>query len=384
MKKLPAITALALALISGLAQADRLEDIRKAGVLRVASFDSNPPFGFVDAKSKQIEGLDVDYAKALADKLGVRLQVLPTNPANRIPLLTANKVDLVLANFTITPERAQQVDFSIPYFSSGQQFIVKKGTLTSPEVLNKWRVGVDKGTVNEGVLREKFPGAKVIAYDDTPFAFTALRNGQVQAITQDGPKLIGLLANVPDRDKYEVPPFTISNDLIGVGIPKGEKALTEFVDKSLRELEQDGQAQKIYDTWFGPQTKTPLARLYKIGDKSRRPASPARPARLTSLRRVFRSTRRNPAHVRRTSRPAVPALVARRLPADPRSCPAQLPARHPDRRPPGHRPAVAPAPAVLAGARLPGAVPQYPAAGAAVLLVLRRSRAAAGGAGEAG
>lgn len=138
MKKLPAITALALALISGLAQADRLEDIRKAGVLRVASFDSNPPFGFVDAKSKQIEGLDVDYAKALADKLGVRLQVLPTNPANRIPLLTANKVDLVLANFTITPERAQQVDFSIPYFSSGQQFIVKKGTLTSPEVLNKW------------------------------------------------------------------------------------------------------------------------------------------------------------------------------------------------------------------------------------------------------
>ena len=154
MKKLPAITALALALISGLAQADRLEDIRKAGVLRVASFDSNPPFGFVDAKSKQIEGLDVDYAKALADKLGVRLQVLPTNPANRIPLLTANKVDLVLANFTITPERAQQVDFSIPYFSSGQQFIVKKGTLTSPEVLNKWRVGVDKGTVNEGVLRE--------------------------------------------------------------------------------------------------------------------------------------------------------------------------------------------------------------------------------------
>lgn len=268
MKKLTAVAALALAVISGLAHADRLDDIKKAGVLRVAAFDSNPPFGFVDAKSKQIEGLDVDYAKALADKLGVKLQVLPTNPANRIPLLTANKVDLVLANFTITPERAEQVDFSIPYFSSGQQFIVRKGSLKSPDELNKWRVGVDKGTVNEGVLREKFPGAKVIAYDDTPFAFTALRNGQVQAITQDGPKLIGLLANVPDKDKYEVPPFTISNDLIGVGIPKGEKALAEFVNQSFTELEAQGQAQKIYDTWFGPDTKTPLARLYKIGDKS--------------------------------------------------------------------------------------------------------------------
>ncbi|WP_454255700.1 ABC transporter substrate-binding protein [Pseudomonas sp. Marseille-Q8238] len=268
MKKLTAVTALALAILSGFAHADRLEDIKKSGVLRVAAFDSNPPFGFVDAKSKQIEGLDVDYAKAIADKLGVKLQLQPTNPANRVPLLVANKVDLVLANFTITPERAEQINFSIPYFSSGQQFIVKKGTLKSPEDLNKWRVGVDKGTVNEGVLREKFPGAKVVAYDDTPFAFTALRNGQVQAITQDGPKLIGLLANVPDKDKYEVPAFTISDDLIGVGVPKGETALTEFVNETLRELEADGQAQKIYDTWFGPNTKTPLARLFKIGDKS--------------------------------------------------------------------------------------------------------------------
>jgi len=267
MKKLTALTALSLALLSGIAHADRLDDIKKSGVLRVAAFDSNPPFGFIDTKTKQIEGLDVDYAKAIAAKLGVKLQLLPTNPANRVPLLVANKVDLVLANFTITPERAQQVNFSTPYFASGQQFIVKKGTLTSQDQLNTWRVGVDKGTVNEGVLREKFPGAKVVAYDDTPFAFTALRNGNVQAITQDGPKLIGLLANVPDRDKYEVPPFTISNDLIGVGLPKGETALTDFVNQTLVGLEKDGQAQKIYDTWFGPQTNTPLARLFKIGDK---------------------------------------------------------------------------------------------------------------------
>ena len=124
MKKITALTALTLAVLSGLAHADRLDDIKKAGVLRVASFDSNPPFGFVDATSKQIEGLDVDYAKAIADKLGVKLQLQPTNPANRVPLLLSNKVDLVLANFTITPERAEQVNFSIPYFASGQLFIV--------------------------------------------------------------------------------------------------------------------------------------------------------------------------------------------------------------------------------------------------------------------
>ena len=107
----------------------------------------------------------------------------------------------------------------------------------------------------------------MIAYDDTPFAFTALRNGNVQAITQDGPKLIGLLANVPDKENYEIPPFSISDDLIGIGIPKGEENLKAFVDETLLALEEAGVAEKIYNTWFGPESNTPLQRIYKIGDK---------------------------------------------------------------------------------------------------------------------
>ena len=257
-----------LALASTPAWADRLDDIRKAGVLRVAAFDANPPFGFVDAKTRKIVGLDVDVANELAKKLAVRLELVPTNPANRIPLLTAGKVDLVLVNFTITEERAKVVNFSIPYFASGTQFIAKKGTLKSADQLSSLRIGVDKGTTNEIQLREQYPKATLVAYDDTPFAFTALRNGNVQAISQDGPKLIGLLANVPDRDKYEIPPFAISQDYIGVGVPKGEAGLTDYVNKALIELEADGRAGKIYNSWFGPDTKTPLARIFRIGDKS--------------------------------------------------------------------------------------------------------------------
>ncbi len=254
-------------LFSGAAQADRLDDIKQAGVLRVAAFDSNPPFGFVDQKTKQISGLDVDYAKAIADKIGVKLELRPTNPANRVPLLSSGKVDLVLANFTITEERAKQVDFSIPYFSSGQQFLAKKGILTSADQLNGLRIGADKGTTNEIILRRDFPKAVIVAFDDTPFAFTALRNGNVQAITQDGPKLVGLLANVPDKENYEIPSFTISNDYMGVGIPKGEKTLVDFVNTTLLELEANGKASAIYDAWFGPDTEQPLPRLFKIGDK---------------------------------------------------------------------------------------------------------------------
>lgn len=243
----------------------RLQAIREAGVLRVAAFDGNPPFGFIDPQTNEIVGLDVDVARELANKLGVRLELVPTNPANRIPLLQSRRADLVLANFTITAERAQQIDFSIPYFASGQQFLARKGRLTGPEQLDSLRIGVDKGTTNEAVLREKHPGATLVAYDDTPFAFTALRNGNVDAITQDGPKLVGLLANVPDTGEYEIPNFSISDDLIGIGIPKGETELKAFVDATLLELEASGRAQAIHDTWFGPQTRSPLPRLYRIG-----------------------------------------------------------------------------------------------------------------------
>lgn len=256
------------AMISGVAHADRLDDIKKAGVLRVATFDSNPPFGFVDPATNQIVGLDVDYAKAIADKLGVKLELQSTNPANRIPFLLSKKVDLVLANFTITDERAKQVDFSIPYFSSGQQFLAKKGVLKSPDQISSLRIGVDKGTTNEIAVREQFPQATLVAYDDTPFAFAALRAGNVQAITQDGPKLVGLLANIPDRQNYEIPPFSITKDYMGVGIPKGEPRLVAFVNDTLRGLEANGTAVTIYNRWFGPQTKTPLPRIFKIGDKT--------------------------------------------------------------------------------------------------------------------
>jgi polar amino acid transport system substrate-binding protein len=259
------LTAL-LVVASTSANADRLDDIKRAGVLRVAAFDSNPPFGFVDSKDNQIVGLDVDYARAVAKSLGVKLEVQPTNPANRIAFLKSGKVDLVFANFTITDDRKKEVDFSTPYFASGTQFIAKKGVLKSPEQLNGLRIGADKGTTNEQQVRAKFPNATIVAYDDTPFAFAALRTGNVQAITQDGPKLVALLARSPDKASYEISPFTISNDYEGVGVPKGEARLLDVVNSTLTHLESDGEAAQIYDKWFGPKSAAPLPRLFKIGD----------------------------------------------------------------------------------------------------------------------
>ena len=249
------------------AHADQLADIKKAGVVKVATFDSNPPFGSVDAKTHDIVGYDVDFAKALAKTLGVKLQLVPTNPANRIPLLQSGKADLIVADITITPERAKVVDFSIPYFVTGQQFLVPAG---SPDKLDAYataRIGAVKGTTGEQELHNRIPQSRVLSYDDIPLALSALRNGNVQAITQDSTILAGLLDGAPDKAKYKVLPELLSKEEIGVGVKKGETNLLKVVNDELLNLEKNGQAVSIYNVWFGPQTKSPQPRLFKIEAK---------------------------------------------------------------------------------------------------------------------
>ena len=267
-KSLITIAFLGTLLSTNSAFADRLDDIEKRGEIKIAVFDSNPPFGFIDETTNKIVGLDVDYANAIAKELNVKVELVPTNPANRIPLLTSKKADLIVANFTVTDERAKTVDFSLPYFATGQKFIAKKGVLKSTDDLNNLRIGADKGTVMEITLREKYPTAKVISYDDTPFAFAALRNGVVQAITQDDAKLIGLLANVPEeqRENFEISSFSITQEYQAVGIPKGETRLIDKVNQILLKLETNGEALTIYNRWFGPNTKSAMPRgVFKIG-----------------------------------------------------------------------------------------------------------------------
>ena len=267
-KSLVTVAFIGTLLSTNSAFADRLDDIEKRGEIKIAVFDSNPPFGFIDETTNKIVGLDVDYANAIAKELNIKVELVPTNPANRIPLLTSQKADLIVANFTVTDERAKTVDFSLPYFATGQKFIAKKGVLKTADDLKNLRIGADKGTVMEITLREKYPTAKVISYDDTPFAFAALRNGVVQAITQDDAKLIGLLANVPEeqRENFEISPFSITQEYQAVGIPKGETRLIDKVNQILLKLETNGEALTIYNRWFGPNTKSAMPRgVFKIG-----------------------------------------------------------------------------------------------------------------------
>lgn len=233
--------------------ADQLRNIKQTGIIRVATFDANPPFGFIDAHTHRIVGYDVDIAYAIARDLDVKLQLVPTNPANRIPLLQSGKVDLIIADITITPERAKTIDFSRPYFITGQQLLVPISSSDKLDDFASARVGAVKGTTGEQAIHRHFPAARVLSYDDIPLALSALRNGNVKAITQDSTILIGLRNNAPDKDKYKILPEFLSREEIGIGIKKGESALLEAVNQRLISLECSGEAKQIYDTWFNAQ-----------------------------------------------------------------------------------------------------------------------------------
>jgi polar amino acid transport system substrate-binding protein len=262
-RAIAALVAVAIA-APALASADQLADIKKAGVLKVAVIDQNPPFGLIDEKTKETVGYDVDFAKAFADKIGVKLQVVGTNPANRIPLLQSGKVDLIVADLTNTEERAKVVDFSYSYFISGQQFLVPAAGSDKLADYATKRIGAIKGTTGENQVKALFPKAKTISYDDLPLGISALRSGAVDAFTQDGSVLVPALAEAPDKAKYKILPDFVSKELIGIGVKKGEKAVLDLVNSTLVELEKNGTAAKFYDHWFGSGAKVPAPRNFKI------------------------------------------------------------------------------------------------------------------------
>ena len=246
------------------ASADQLADIKKAGVLRVAVIDQNPPFGLIDEKTKETVGYDVDFAKAFAARIGVKLEVVGTNPANRIPLLQSGKADLIVGDLTNTPERAQVVDFSYTYFISGQQVLVPAGASNRLADYATLRVGAVKGTTEETQLKALFPNVKAISYDDLPQAFQALRSNNVAAITQDGSILVDALARAQDKAKFKILPDFLSNERIGIGVKKGEKQVLDLVNNTLVALEKDGSAARIYDKWFGSGALVNVPRGFQI------------------------------------------------------------------------------------------------------------------------
>lgn len=229
---------------------DTLEEVRKKGVLVAGVKDSTPPFGFVDRKTGEIIGYDIDFVRAIANKLGVRLELRPVTSANRIPELIEGNIDIIAATMSKNPNRERIIDFSDTYFKTGQKFLVRVGTAKSLKDLENKTIATVKGSTSELAVRKALPKAKIELFDDYFRAAEALRRGAVDAVTTDGAILYGILAMAEKKGEYEVSDYKISEEEYGLGIRQGDRKFLDVVNATLREMGKSGDALKIYDKWY--------------------------------------------------------------------------------------------------------------------------------------
>jgi polar amino acid transport system substrate-binding protein len=256
--------ALTISFIGIVMAADTLDTAKKKGVLVAGVKDSTPGFGFVDEKTREIVGYDVDFVKAIAAKLGVKLELKSVTSSTRMPQLMEGNIDIIAATMTKNAERAKQIDFSVMYFFTGQKFITKKGTVKTLADLDGKRIGTAKGSTSEQNAAKALPKATILSFDDYPQAFLALQQGKVVAVTTDESILANILANAPNKGQFEIPDIQISDEPYGLGMRKGDTNFVDFVNKTLLDMEKSGEAKRIFDKWFGPNSTMPLQRNFKI------------------------------------------------------------------------------------------------------------------------
>ncbi|HXC93841.1 MAG TPA: ABC transporter substrate-binding protein [Geobacteraceae bacterium] len=269
MKKLVALLVMtAVVSVSAVsfaaAPADTLAAVKQKGVLVGGVKDSTPPFGYVDEKTRQLTGYDIDFLAAIAKKLGVKLELKPVVSSTRMPMLQEGNIDIIAATMTKNAERAKVIDFSHMYFMTYQRFLIKKGTVKSLKDLEGKKIGTAKGSTSEQNVKKAIPSATVLSFDDYPQAFLALQQGKVQAVTTDDHILLGLKSKAPNKDQFEVTELQIADEPYGLGMRKGDTNFVNFVNKTILEMEKNGEAAKIFDKWFGPKSNFHQKRNFKI------------------------------------------------------------------------------------------------------------------------
>jgi len=247
-----------------LAQQSTLEKIGQSGVLTIGTRTASPPFAFVNKQNEWV-GFSIDLVEqgvkpAIERKLGkpIKLEKKESTPPTRIPLLSSNAVDLIAGTMTDTRTRQESVDFSLTFFVTGAQFLVKKGSpIKGIDSIAGKRVAAQQGSTNARIIRERVPTAKLQEFPDQPAAFQALTQGQVDAYTNDGIQLYGLKAKAPKPDDWVVVGDFFSYEPYGMAMRKNDSDFRHAVNVGLMELIESGKYFELYDKWFGPKSETP-------------------------------------------------------------------------------------------------------------------------------
>jgi len=212
--------------------------------LRVGVKMDQPGLGLRSADGS-VHGFDIDVARYVAAELGVdasRLSFVEAKPMDRETLLERGEVDMVVATYSITPQRRQRVDFAGPYFVAGQSLLVRRqnSDITGPQSLDHsdWRLCAVRGTTGAARIRNDFAGrVSLIEFTSYPLCVQALLAGEVDAVTTDDVILAGYAAQRPEQLKVVGQPF--SEEKYGIGLRKGDPRLTK-INGALRKMIDDG------------------------------------------------------------------------------------------------------------------------------------------------
>ncbi|TWD57319.1 amino acid ABC transporter substrate-binding protein (PAAT family) [Agrobacterium vitis] len=232
------------------AHADALSDITARGTLRVAVPQDFPPFGSVSTDMQPL-GYDIDTAKLIADKLKVKVELVPVASANRIPYLQTNKVDLVISSLGKNPDREKVIDFSDAYapFYNGVFAPADIAIKTAADLAGK-TVGVTRGAIEDLELTKIAPAdATIKRYEDNNGTISAFLSGQVEAVATGNVVAAAILAKNPP--KRPEPKFLIKNSPCYIGLNKNEPALLAKVNAIIAEARKDGSLNKISEKWLG-------------------------------------------------------------------------------------------------------------------------------------
>jgi ABC-type amino acid transport substrate-binding protein len=254
MKKIlffPGLLMLILSLTLSTAEARTLADIIKARKIVIGVKADYPPWSAINEKS-EFEGWEIDLCRKLAEYLfgdPKKVEFVAVTPESRIKLLTSGKIDIIWATMGITSQRAEKLQFSIPYFESGVRLLAKKGSgINSIYDLKGKNVITIKGTTGAQALAELVPGAKQIKFTETYEAIQALRNDQGVAFAQDDLFVFTMALYNPD---LEVVGEHFNTTDWGVGIRQGEDDIKAFLNVSLKLMFESGFLQDSLRKWWG-------------------------------------------------------------------------------------------------------------------------------------
>ena len=227
-----------------------LDEIKQSGTVKIGVFSDKAPFGYVDDKG-EYQGYDVYYAHRIADDLGVNVEFTSLDPASRVEYVATGKVDIVLANFTVTPERQEQVDFALPYMKVALGVVSPdSAVISSIDELKDKTLIVAKGTTAETYFEKNCPEVKLQKYDAYADAYNALLDSRGDAFSTDNTEVIAWAKANPG---FTVGIETLGDyDTIAAAVAKGNSTVLNFLNDEIKTLGEENFFHKDYEETLAP------------------------------------------------------------------------------------------------------------------------------------